>query len=317
MKKIFKFQIIVSLVLVLAGSPSFAQELDVTADPEQVKIHYVDLENFLAAFEKINRGSDLAETLKSDYFDKASPALKNYLSDQGYGLKDYVERFDKYKKDYATLPEAPVQLRAQEDSIRQGLQSMKKLLPEAVFLPIYYIVGISGGMFAEPSEVGIRLAMSRLGDADRLKGLNKLVVHENVHVQQYLAVGPDAYFEIYGDKQSVLAVSIREGVAEYLTYLICGDYSKADVYAYTKKNEQKIWERFASEMHNREFGDWLFSAPKDPDQPRDLGYIVGALIVESYYEKAEDKRAALKEILRITDYDDFLAKSGYGDKLSR
>ena len=70
-------------------------------------------------------------------------------------------------------------------------------------------------------------------------------------------------------------------------------------------------------MNNREFGDWLFSEPKDPDQPRDLGYILGALIVESYYENAGDKKKALEEILKITDYKAFLAKSRYADKFSR
>lgn len=317
MKAIFKHLIIVSLVLVLIGSNVSAQDLDLTDDPTKVKICYDDLENFLVAFKKIDQGADLAETLKVDYLDKASPALKNYMQDTGYSLKDFVERFDSYKESYATLPGAPKQLKAQEESIRSALQDMKNMLPEAMFLPLYYMVGISGGMFAEPSETGIRLAMSRLADDDHLRRLKLLVVHESVHVQQFLAIGPEAYFTIYGNKQSILAVSIREGTAEYLTRLICGDYTNPDVYAYAKKNENRIWERFESEMHNREFGDWLFATPKNPDQPKDLGYIVGALIVGAFYENAEDKDMAIKEILSITDSDSFLVKSGYAEKFAR
>jgi hypothetical protein len=132
---------------------------------------------------------------------------------------------------------------------------MKKILPKAMFLPIYYLVGITGGLHAEPSEVGIRPAISRLRSGDHLDNLKLTVIHETVHVQQFLAIGPEEYHRIYEDKQSLLAVSVREGVAEYLTYLITGEYSKPDVLDYINKDEKKIWERFESEMRNREFGD--------------------------------------------------------------
>ena len=169
-------------------------------------------------------------------------------------------------------------------------------------------------MFAEPSEAGIRLAMTRLGDPGHLSRLKLLVVHETVHVQQFMAIGPEEYHRIYQDKQSLLAVSIREGVAEYLTSLISGEYSKKDAYDYVKNDERRLWGRFRAEMNNREFGDWLFAAPKDPGQPRDLAYVMGALIVESYCQNAGDKKKALEEILGVTDYQSFLAKSRYAEK---
>jgi hypothetical protein len=315
MRTLTKLWMILGLAL-FSGWPAVnpQMELPVTGDPGQVKFYYDDLHNFLAAFRKINAGADLAQTLKTEYLDKASPALKNYMQDQGFELKNFVGRFDSYKEAYATLPKAPEQLAAQEENIRKALVSMKKVLPKSVFLPIYYLVGISGGLHAEPSEVGIRFAMSRLGSPEHLDKLKLTVVHETVHVQQFMAIGPEEYHRIYEDKQSLLAVSIREGVAEYLTYLITGEYSKKEVLDYIKKDEKRIWERFESEMHNREFGDWLFSATKNPDQPRDVGYMMGGLIVESYYENAGDKEKALEEILKVIDYDGFLAKSRYGEK---
>ena len=312
-----KHCLILALALVSTASLVYPQpQLDVTDDPGKVRFYYDDLHNFLKAFQKINAGADLAVTLKAEYLDKASPALKNYMEDKGFKLKDFVEKFDSYKEAYATLPKAPKQLAAQEENIRAALVNMKKILPKAVFLPIYYLVGITGAVHAEPSEVGIRLAISRLSSPERLSKLSHLVVHETVHVQQFLAIGMEEYHRIYEDKQSLLAVSVREGVAEYLTYLITGEYSKQDVFDYIKKNEIGIWGRFEPEMRNREFGDWLFAAPKDPDQPRDVGYVMGALIVESYYKNAEDKEKALEEILEITDYEGFLAKSRYGEKFS-
>lgn len=317
MRTLAKSRMFLVVALLSSASVAYPQlELDVTDDPAKVKFHYDDLHNFLKAFQKINGGADLAETLKTEYLDKASPALKNYMEDKDFELKDFVDRFDSYKEAYATLPEAPAQLAAQEENIRADLANMKKILPKAVFLPVYYLVGITGGLHAEPSEVGIRLAISRLRSPERLGKLSVLVVHETVHVQQFLAIGMNEYHRIYEDKQSLLAVSVREGVAEYLTYLTTGEYSKQDVFDYIKKDEKNIWKRFESEMRNREFGDWLFAAPKDPDQPRDVGYVMGALIVESYYKNAADKGKALEEILKITDYEGFLAKSRYAEKFS-
>ena len=46
-------------------------------------------------------------------------------------------------------------------------------------------------------------------------------------------------------------------------------------------------------------------------RPGDLGYWVGYRIVESYYEKARDKRQALRDILEMTDAKAFLARSGW------
>ncbi len=318
MRPLFKRAIMLCLATVLTWPAAFPQVTqEATTDPTQVKFCYDDLNNFLEAFRKINEGADLKQTLKTEYLDKASPALKNFLQDKEYGLDDFVSRFEKNRKSYATLTDAPRQLAGQEASIRMALTSMKKVLPNAVFLPIYYIVGLSSGMFAEPSEVGIRMAMTRLADPDHLSKLKLTVVHETVHIQQYMAIGPEEYHRIYEDKQSLLAVSIREGVAEFLTSLTTGEYSKKEVYDYIQKDEKRIWDRFRAEMNNREFGDWLFAAPKDPNQPRDLGYVMGALVVEAYYSNAEDKKKALGEILGITDYTGFLEKSRYAEKFSR
>ena len=57
----------------------------------------------------------------------------------------------------------------------------------------------------------------------------------------------------------------------------------------------------------------MWRKPANPEQPHDLGYIVGARIVESYYNRMESKEKAVKDILAVTDYQEFLKKSGYPD----
>jgi uncharacterized protein YjaZ len=141
------------------------------------------------------------------------------------------------------------------------------------------------------------------------------LVHEMVHMEQ-LAVLKEDYFEIFsGEKRTLLALSVREGVATYFAERVTGgsDHKNAarDIYL---AHEKEMWPRYSAEMMETETGDWLWRAPGDPNQPRDVGYAIGARIVEAYYENSTDKRRANKEILGVRDYAAFVAASGYGER---
>ncbi len=53
-----------------------------------------------------------------------------------------------------------------------------------------------------------------------------------------------------------------------------------------------------------------------PLKPADLGYYIGYKIVESYYNRAKDKKQVIKDILDIKDFNAFLKASGYDEKFS-
>ena len=55
--------------------------------------------------------------------------------------------------------------------------------------------------------------------------------------------------------------------------------------------------------------------PEDPDQPRDLGYAIGSRIAEAYYRNAPNSVQAAREMMGVTDYPAFLARSGYVESL--
>lgn len=83
---------------------------------------------------------------------------------------------------------------------------------------------------------------------------------------------------------------------------------------YLLARENRIWCQFRESMLGPETGDWMWGRPRDPEQPTDLGYVLGARIVESYYERAAVKAEAVKHILSVTDYPAFLAASGYAER---
>lgn len=299
-----------SVVLIV---PALAQlKVEVTSDPSQVKLHYYDLHNFLVALELIEDGYDPIETVQKYYLSKASKAFQDQIDSREITAEKMAAFITDNPDSVKNLRELPKNLRLQEDAIRQALSELKKVIPEPIYLPVYYMVVDSGGFMGEPSEYGIKVAMSRT--SDDYSRICHLIVHEMVHVQQAMAIGLEKYQRIYGPEMSVLSLSLREGVATYLTRLALGRPSDKKAYEYFKENEKELWERFKNEKTNRLPGDWMWSKPAVEGQPRDMGYYMGAAIIEYFYTNSKDKLLAIKEILSITDYEGFLEKSGYSSK---
>jgi uncharacterized protein YjaZ len=75
----------------------------------------------------------------------------------------------------------------------------------------------------------------------------------------------------------------------------------------------ELWREFESKMNSKEYKGWLYG-PSVPGRPNDLGYWMGYKIAKAYFDKASDKKQAVKEILNIKDFKQFLKESGYADK---
>ena len=141
-----------------------------------------------------------------------------------------------------------------------------------------------------------------------------LVSHELAHFQQALAQGVEAYRALYDGEGSLLGLSIREGSADFLAQLTADGHINPAAHAYGNGHEAELWALFREEMHAPETGDWMFARPADPAWPRDLGYYFGHRITESFYVRSPDTARAIQAILRVTDFADFLHRSGYGPR---
>lgn len=289
-------------------------ELELTEDPAKVRLIDDDVRNFLHAMDRCKEESDWARVIQKEYLDKASPGLKEFVREKGIEAEDYVEAIKKRKASYDSLYALPEQLVLQEEKIRDAFASLKKTIPNAMFMHVYYLVGPNPGAMGEPSEYGLMISMSEL-DKD-IENIHLLLVHETIHVQQALTIGMQEYQAIFGPKLSLLALAIREGSAYYLTLLSAGGHTHEESWDYYIQNEKDLWQRFQADMSENTPGDWMWGKPADPEQPPLLGYIVGARIVEAYYNRLKDKEKAVQDILAITDYQGFLEKSGYGKNLN-
>ena len=64
-------------------------------------------------------------------------------------------------------------------------------------------------------------------------------------------------------------------------------------------------------MNGEELEDWMYGTSGKDDRPNDLGYWIGYEIVKSYFDKQEDKKQAIFDILAHSNQQQFLKESGY------
>jgi uncharacterized protein YjaZ len=116
--------------------------------------------------------------------------------------------------------------------------------------------------------------------------------------------------------QSLLGKSIKEGSADFISEMIAGKIINDQLRAYGDPRERELWLEFKQQMDGKDWSRWLYQGDKSKDRPADLGYYIGYKICDSYYRHASDKAAAIKDILRIRDFKEFLRASQYESKFN-
>jgi hypothetical protein len=148
-----------------------------------------------------------------------------------------------------------------------------------------------------------------VGTAD---GIPIIVAHELIHYQQKNA----HLTALFGGEVSLLGKSLSEGSADFVGELISGGNQNQALHAYGNPREKQLWLEFRKEMNSLDSSNWLYQGDRAKDKPADLGYYIGYKIVEAYYNKAKDKKQAVKDILEIKDFNAFFAASGYGESFN-
>jgi hypothetical protein len=90
---------------------------------------------------------------------------------------------------------------------------------------------------------------------------------------------------------------------------ISGGVSNVAVHASAVGRENEIETRFAADVDKTVLSDWFDNTTAE--SVGQLGYWVGYRIAKSYSLHAPDKRAALRDMIQLTDARAFLARSGW------
>ena len=309
----------------VGGTDSVLQESQPTnfaANPDDAKFVTSDIDRFWWAFDEATADNDMT-IYKREYLDEGSTGLKEFERMKIVNSLNFASKVWKHERYYASIRPGTRLIPKQEARVREMFRRLKELYPDAIFPNVYFVIGcMNSGGVALPDGVVIGVELFTKAPSSPLDELNTweksvvqpvekiplAVVHELIHFQQH---SPE-------DSATLLARSIVEGGADFLTHLIAGSEINEIQHRYGDQHEQEIWREFKAEMSGKDYSRWLYnggtlaSTGQPIERPADLGYYVGYKICEAYYDNAIDKKKAVREILQIQDFSHFLMHSGYG-----
>jgi hypothetical protein len=293
---------LLSIICLIASATAFGQTY---SNPDSVTLHTEDITLFWKVFDETAPKFN-ANTFQTEYLDAGSPGLKGFINmriESGGNLSKNIKKNLDY---YSAVRESTLSITGKIGKLQEYFHALKKLYDPAVFPDVYFVIGVqnSGGTtFKGGLIIGAEMFGKETGTFKPHVAIEKIelvVVHELIHYQQN-----------YTPNNTLLAQSIREGSADFICELVSGTHSNTAIHEYGNSHAVELWVEFSSKMIGTDWTPWLYST-KDKSRPKDLGYWMGYKIVKAYYDKAQDKSQAVHDILNITDFNEFLKKSGYG-----
>ncbi|MDF2193557.1 DUF2268 domain-containing putative Zn-dependent protease [Paraflavitalea sp. CAU 1676] len=286
-------------------------------NPDKMEVVTSDINNFWKVFDKVDEpGAD--KRIMEEYILKGSPGLRTFFDVRMRGqVSRIMETMRKRKKYLTSIRPVTLQLHALKPRMIEAARTLKALYPAAIFPPTTFSIGTFGAFGTADGYAGQLIGAEflcdtntvnreELNDRERMaiadtSTLLAVLIHELIHVEQQTA-----------SDNSLLALSINEGAADFITHLVLGYHLNNNVHAYGNAHEKELWTKFKTQMTKDNTDDWLYNSKNaQSGAPGDLGYYMGYKICEAYYEKAADKRQAVKDILTIPDFQEFLQASGY------
>jgi hypothetical protein len=282
-------------------------------DPDKALITADDVTLFWQAYEYWHHEvkgdpARLAEVLQQRYLDPGSQGVKDFIPQRIQSAKHLSEMILNNRSYYESVRHNNDLLQTALPEIRKDFGELKRLYPDAVFPPVYFVIGAlnSGGT---STSHGLIIGAEMLSLQNRLVPTTDavaIVMHELMHYQQQ---GPDL---------NLLQSCMREGAADFVAELASGHNLNGPRKAYGDSHEEELWTKFQEDIKRSDRqGNWLYNyGEKNRVGPPDLGYYMGYKISQALYQSARDKAAALRIIIEMRDPEKILAMSGYSKRFS-
>ncbi len=306
--EIKKNRIILLITLMFSILNHIKAQPNYPSDPQQAIFIYSDLENFKEAYDHLNAGVDTIQILNTFYFEKASVGLREYIGKHKLTPEMLKKAIVNNKEKYDQISSFIDGLILFKQRYSETMQKYKEVIPDAMFPPTYLLVGANRGI-GQGSRYGQLVTITKVLDNEEL--LLKLIVHELSHFQQARVQGFEKYIALYSSPNNMLGLCLREGGAEFITSLVLQDITKAKALKYLNENEKELKTRFKEDLLTQNQKFWLWESLNQNKYPNLLGYVMGLKINQSFYENSIDKDKALHVILKSTNPEDILKKSGY------
>ena len=293
-------------LLLIAGLSSTSVAAHLSDGPA---IHIEDVTAFYKLYDATN-DHPTAEQLQHDYLDPGSDGLHHLAKVRNVTGTKIAEAIAKHPEIYSDAKQCLIVLPRVRQRVKVALLKLGRLYPQARFPPVTIAVGRGKPVGVGSAVTGLQIGLEALCavkwmDPNVEDRFVQIIAHEYIHVQQVPALNDDEH-------PTLLERSLIEGAAEFGAELLTGrpgEVTSPQMRAATQGHEKEIESAFLADEDDTDLSKWLDNSTYD--KQGDLGYWVGYRIVKSYYQHANDKRRALREIIEMTDPKAFLAKSGW------
>lgn len=285
-------------------------------DPLKIEIVTSDIDNFWMAYEA-SKPDFNPESFQKLYIDKGTKGVRGFMKKRIQSAEYLSKIVKRYSAYYGTIQKSTESISSMEEVIKRSMIKMKEIYPEAVFPPVYFVIGTlntggttgGGGLIIGAEMYALSSETPTENLSDWLKTVLKpvediphMVAHELVHFQQKY------------DGGNLLKASIKEGAADFIAELISGKHINQHVHDFANPIEKELWSEFKTRMLKKDYTGWLYSTTEG--RPNDLGYWMGYQITKSYYDNSTDKVKAIDDIMHIRDFEKFLEQSKYTDRFN-
>jgi hypothetical protein len=279
-------------------------------DPQTAVISTTDIDLFWQAYDEWNATANsapdqLAAILDRDYIKKGSQGVQDFIPDRIISGDKLAQMILKDPKYYEGVRANTEKMQSFAPEIRKGFEHLKQIYPDAIFPPVYFVIGRrnSGGT---DSDNGLIIGAEMFADTGSRVHLTEvvcIVIHELIHYQQQ-AQGEDLTAQV-----------MKEGAADFIAELITGNQIDEDTKPYGDSHEEELWSKFQEDTKKNDLKPWLYNGgDKNRVGPPDLGYYMGYKICQSLYQISVDKAAALKTIIAMKDPKAIIEQSAYSQR---
>ncbi|MBC3540585.1 hypothetical protein H7U12_12905 [Rufibacter sp. H-1] len=292
-------------------------------DPLKAQLVTTDVHNFWKAYDLAAKNpARQQEIFEQEYFNKASVGLQDYFASKIGSVEQFLNNLNNKTAFFPAIRRNTLAVDTMKAGIYQSFQKMKELYPDATFPNVYFVVGryssagtvsdngllIGIDQYSRSPEVPLHeLSLWERNNFDYVKNVPPLVAHELIH-----------FIQTDRNDTTLLSNALSEGMADFIGELISGMNANRRLHEFANPREKQVWEAFQKEMYLNRAYNWIANGSQErPDHPADLGYYMGYKICEAYYQKATDKKQAVKDILEIKDARAFFEQSGYADKFTK
>jgi pimeloyl-ACP methyl ester carboxylesterase len=205
-------------------------------------------------------------------------------------------------------PEAP----DVEPRLREILVRWRAVHPTAP-LPDLHLEGTEAGGFDAESQV-VRMPLPTVDDPAALEDAELRLARELVRAGQAAHPPPPFPLSLFAGGEDLTRRALREGGADFLVHVVAGRHPTPELMEWGRGREVELWRAFLQVMEDPDAPGWYASAldeDGEPAPPGDPLRFVGYRIAEARWERSVDRTQTARELVRLSDPEEFVERSAY------